>query len=198
MPAISSFIDSYVNQIPSLFTEEIKTKITTLAHDLFSAWIEGRNVFICGNGGSAANALHISNDLFYGIGACGKPPHKAGINIEALSSNSAILTCLANDEGYESIFSQQLITKARKNDLLIVLSGSGNSVNIINAVTAAKEMGVKSYGIVAFDGGKVKDLCDVTLHFHVKDMQIAEDTQLLVGHMCMQWLNFNKHKNKLS
>ena len=197
MQSISGFVESYVSRIPELFTKEIIEKISELTRDLFQAWAEGRSVFICGNGGSAANAIHISNDLFYGVGACGNPPNRLGLKIEALSTNTAIMTCLANDEGYEYIFSQQLMTKAEKNDLLIVLSGSGNSVNILNAVEVAKKLNVKSYGIVAFSGGKLKQSCDVPLHFQIDDMQIAEDTQLIVGHLCMQWLNVNKHQLKL-
>ena len=116
----------------------------------------------------------------------------AGLNVEALSANSAILTCLANDTGYDNIYSNQLEVKASKNDLLIVLSGSGNSKNIINALKYARSIELKSYAILGFNGGICKELTDHMIHFPVNDMQIAEDTQLIVGHMCMQWLNQNK------
>ena len=96
------------------------------------------------------------------------------------------MTCLGNDIGYENIFSFQLETLGAKGDILIALSGSGNSPNILNAINAAKRMGIKSYAILGFNGGKCLSLADVSIHFPVNDMQIAEDLQLITGHMLMQ------------
>lgn len=182
----------YLACLQRCFGESHLDLIELLAIDLRSTWINQGQVFICGNGGSAANALHMANDFHYGIGACGVSPEVPGLRVEALSANSAVLTCLANDIGYSEIYSQQLGVKANSSDLLIVLSGSGNSQNVINAINASKQLGVKSYAIVAFDGGKCKEIADVAIHFEANDMQIAEDTQLIIGHMCMQWLAKNK------
>jgi len=113
----------------------------------------------------------------------------------ALPSNSAVVTCLANDLGYEQIFAEQLAVQAQPGDLLLALSGSGNSPNIINAISQAKMMGVKSYVVLGYSGGKCKDLADVSIHFPVDDMQISEDLQLIVGHMLMQWL-YSKNRQK--
>ena len=154
--------------------------------------MSNKNVFICGNGGSAANAIHMANDFHYGIGACGPAPSLPGLNVEALSSNNAIITCLGNDIGFEHIYSHQIEVKANKSDLLIVLSGSGNSANVINAINKAKSKGVKTYAIVAFSGGICKEIAHESIHFRINDMQIAEDSQLVVGHLCMQWLTNNK------
>ena len=90
----------------------------------------------------------MANDFHYGIGACG-PASLPGLNVEALSSNSAIITCLGNDIGFEDIYSHQIDVKANESDLLIVLSGSGNSANVVNALNKAKSKGVKTYAIVA-------------------------------------------------
>ena len=131
-----NFYDSsqkYLDNLHSAFSPEIIEQIEKLAKYFLRCWESGKNVFICGNGGSAANAIHIANDLHYGAGACGSSPSIKGLKVEALTSNSAVITCLGNDIGYENIFSHQLINKASKDDLLIVLSGSGNSQNIINA-----------------------------------------------------------------
>ena len=152
------------------------------------AWEEGKNIYICGNGGSGANAIHLANDLHYGAGACGKKPIVKGLKVEALTANPAVITCLGNDIGYDKIFSHQLINKASKGDLLIALSGSGNSQNILNALETAKKIGVYSYAILGYSGGKCKKLAKYPIHFEIEDMQIAEDMQLIVGHMCMQWL----------
>ena len=184
--------DSYLQRLNNCFQPNIIAAIETLAQDLYQAWIEGRQVFICGNGGSAANALHMANDLHYGIGACGPGPKLPGLRVEALPANSGVITCLANDTGYDNIYAHQLDVKGRAGDLLIALSGSGNSANVVRALETAATLKLKSFAILAFTGGRCKQLADVAIHFNVDDMQIAEDTQLVVGHLCMQWLNANK------
>ena len=163
-----------------------------LAKEIRRVWITGNNLFICGNGGSAANAIHLANDLHYGAGACGFGEKIAGIKVEALPANPGIITCLANDTGYENIFSHQLEVKGKSGDMLIALSGSGNSDNIVRAIRTSRRIGMSSYAIVAFNGGICKKEADKSIHFEINDMQIAEDTQLIVGHICMQWLSKNK------
>ena len=183
---------SYLQRLQDCFNKSNLEAVEHLSEGLKQVWIEGRNVFICGNGGSAANAIHIANDLHYGIGACGPGEQLPGLNVEALSANSSIITCLANDTGYENIFSHQVEVKGRKGDILIALSGSGNSPNILKAIETANKIGVKTFAILAFNGGQCKAIANTPIHFEVNDMQIAEDTQLVVGHLCMQWLNSNK------
>ena len=161
--------------------------VEALARDLWECWRAGNHFFLCGNGGSAANANHLANDYLYGIAG----DTEKGLRVCALSANSSVLTCLGNDVGYENVFSAQLKVLAQSGDLLLVLSGSGNSPNVVNALTIAKELGVKSYAILGYTGGKCKDLADVAIHFPIDDMQIAEDLQLAVGHMVMQWLSQN-------
>ena len=111
-----------------------------------------------------------------------------GLQVEALPANSSILTCLANDGGYETIFSHQLKVKASLGDILIVLSGSGNSPNVVSALKVGNDIGMKTFAILGFSGGKCKHLAQHPIHFEIDDMQISEDLQLIVGHMCMQWL----------
>lgn len=160
------------------------SNVDLLAQDMFICWQEKRQVFFCGNGGSAGNAIHLANDFLYGVAK----KTGGGLKVHSLSANSAIMTCLANDVGYESIFSEQLAVQAQVGDLLIALSGSGNSPNIVRVIEQAKVLGVKSYAILGFSGGSCKELADVPIHFPVNDMQIAEDLQLIVGHMLMQYL----------
>ncbi len=183
---------AYLQRLQDSFTPAIFEAIETLARNLLQAWVEGRHVYICGNGGSAANAMHMANDFHYGIGACGPGPSLPGLRVEAMPANVGIITCLANDTGYANIYAHQLRVKGRRDDLLIVLSGSGNSANVVQALETAAELGMKSFAILAYSGGRCLELADVPIHFEVDDMQIAEDTQLVVGHLCMQWLNSNK------
>ncbi|WP_291691095.1 SIS domain-containing protein [Bradyrhizobium sp.] len=158
--------------------------VERLGYELLDCWQTGRQVFLAGNGGSGANADHLSNDLLY---AFSKVPG-SGLRVRSLSANPSVLTCLANDEGYDKVFSLQLAVLARPRDVLIVLSGSGNSANIVAALEAARGIGMISYAVLGLSGGQAKDIADVPIHFAVDDMQISEDAQMIVGHMLMQWL----------
>jgi D-sedoheptulose 7-phosphate isomerase len=178
----------YSRRLQALLAEADWTATAHLAEELVQCWRAGRQVFLCGNGGSAANAMHLANDLLYGVSKL----FGSGLRVSALPANGSVLTCLANDVGYEHVFSMQLAVQARRDDLLIVLSGSGNSPNIVNALEQARRMGVRSYAILGYSGGKAKALADVSMHFAVDDMQLSEDMQLIVGHMIMQWLYRNR------
>jgi D-sedoheptulose 7-phosphate isomerase len=158
--------------------------VEELAHELADCVATRRQVFLAGNGGSAGNAIHLANDFLYGIAK--QPGH--AMRVQALSANPAVITCLANDEGYDRIFEIQLAELAQPDDVLIVLSGSGNSPNILRALRQAKKMDVRSYAILGFTGGQAKTLADVAIHAPIEDMQIAEDMQVVIGHMIMQWL----------
>lgn len=166
--------------------------IVPLGEALHAAWAKGSAIYLCGNGGSAGNAIHLANDFLYGAGRSAG----IGLRVEALSSNPAVLTCLANDIGYDAVFAEQLRVKARPDDVLIVLSGSGNSPNVVKALEAGNKLGMKTFAILGFSGGRCKDLAQHAIHFEIEDMQIAEDLQLIVGHICMQWLHANPIKIK--
>lgn len=189
---LTSLTTDYLKRLNSCFDSEVSEGIDKLAVELLRSWTEGRQVYICGNGGSAANSVHIANDFHYGIGACGAGPKMPGLKVEALPSNTGIVTCLANDTGYENIYSHQLEVKGKPGDVLIALSGSGNSENIVRAIEYANRLGMATFAILAFDGGRCKAFAQTSIHFKINDMQIAEDTQLIVGHICMQWLSSNK------
>ena len=178
----------YSTRLQEVLASSDWSSVNLLAQDMLRCWQERRQVFFCGNGGSAGNAVHLANDFLYGIAKT----TGGGLRVQALSANTAVMTCLANDVGYESIFSEQLAVQANAGDLLIALSGSGNSPNIVRVIEQAKAMDVRSYAILGFTGGKCKELADVSIHFPVNDMQIAEDLQLIVGHMMMKWLYLNR------
>lgn len=183
-----AFFSDYTERLNNILKDYDWTPVAMLAEDIKKCWLARKQVFLCGNGGSAGNAMHLANDYLYGIAK----RTGAGLRVNALPANSAVMTCLANDVGYDRVFSEQLAVQANEGDLLIALSGSGNSPNIVAAIEQAKAMGVKSYAILGFTGGKCKDLADVPVHFAVDDMQIAEDLQMVVGHMLMQWLYVNR------
>ena len=186
----------------NLYFEELKTVLTNfkdidqiehLTNSLLVAWSKKNQLFICGNGGSAGNAIHLANDFIYGIDR----QQGIGLRVEALSANPSVITCLANDEGYENIYSQQLKVKANAGDILLVLSGSGNSPNVINALKIGHELEMQTFAILGFSGGLCLELAQHSIHFSINDMQISEDLQLMVGHICMQWLCQNYDSEKI-
>ena len=188
--AAGEFFSDYARRLQSVLRSSDWSGVERLARELGHCWRAGQQVFLCGNGGSAGNAIHLANDFLYGVSkAVG-----SGLRVSALPANSSTLTCLANDAGYEAIFSMQLAVQADRDDVLIALSGSGNSANIIKALEQAQAMSMKTFAILGFSGGRAKMLADVPIHFPVDDMQIAEDMQLIVGHMVMQWLHANPPK----
>lgn len=192
IPAVSNdhFLD-YATRMNEALMGFDWSPVSELTNDLMGLAQSGRQLFLCGNGGSAGNANHLANDFLY---AWSKQSGR-GIRVNALSANPAIMACLANDEGYENVFSVQLETFAREGDVLLCFSGSGNSPNILRVLEQAKKMGVKTYSVLAFDGGKAKELSDVPIHLEIDDMQIGEDFQTIIGHAIVQHLY--KHREAL-
>lgn len=173
----------YCTQLTQALTLIDPQTIDELVNKIFTLRQNRGALYLCGNGGSAANAIHITNDFIFGA-----EPKGSSIRAEALSANSSVLTCLGNDIGYENIFSHQLKVKANAEDMLIVLSGSGNSANIINALAQANTLGLTTVAILGFDGGKAKSMADIVFHFDINDMQISEDLQVIIGHIVMKSL----------
>lgn len=182
---MKNIIKTYTKKLTNALSLEAMQQIPVLGDALLTAWHAGNNIYLCGNGGSAGNAIHLANDFIYGAGK----RNGGGLRVEALSANAAVITCLANDLGYEYIFVEQLKVKARQGDVLIVLSGSGNSPNIVKALEIGNAIGMQTFAILGFSGGLCKATAMHPIHFAIDDMQIAEDLQLIVGHLCMQWLN---------
>ncbi len=188
-----SFMENYSNKLYGALQLLPQGNIELFFNEVLSVWQKNAQIFICGNGGSGANALHIANDLFYGVAkGAGK-----GIKVHALTANQAIMTCFANDLSYKEIFSQQLEVLANPGDMLIAFSGSGNSPNILDALEKAKTLKMTSCAILGYSGGAALGMSDIPIHVPVDDMQISEDAQVIICHALMQWLNGqNPYKNK--
>ncbi len=172
-------VQAYISRFGSVLKDADWSGVERLADALYGVWERGATVFLCGNGGSAANAAHLAVDLLYGVA----PSPGKGLRAHALVGNVSVLTCLGNDTGYEKIFSNQLRVQGKRGDLLVVMSGSGNSPNVVEALKVAQELGLETAGILGFSGGVCKGMVDIALHFAVDDMQISEDLQIVVGHM---------------
>ncbi|MBQ6217201.1 MAG: SIS domain-containing protein [Erysipelotrichaceae bacterium] len=169
---------------------------------LEDARLSGKHIFICGNGGSAATASHYAGDFNKGVnmGLIGVDGHSSdeipnaekmkGIplyNFECLSDNIPTMMAVSNDESYAESFRFPLAIKMKPGDIVIGISGSGNSANVINAFEYAKANGGTTIAIVGYSGGKMKQMANYSIHVEIDDMQIAEDLHMVLDHM-MMWV----------
>ena len=146
---------------------------------IVDAFHRDANIYICGNGGSAATASHYANDFNKGISE-----HKEKkFRMRCLCDNFATVMAIANDISYDEVFRFQLRGVLRPCDLVIGISGSGNSKNVLNAIEYAKSMGVTTIGITGYNGGKLKQMADYHMDVMVDDMQITEDVHMFFDHM---------------
>ena len=166
--------------------DEMPEQSDRFVNTLFEAFEGGNTVFLAGNGGSAAAASHFGQDLAKGTLPSMDATRR--FRVIPLTDNIGYITALANDEGYDSIFEQQLRGLAVEGDLLVVISGSGNSPNVLRAIEYAKSIGMKTVGVTGFDGGKVRQMADESVHVPVHDMGMCEALHGVVFHAAMSRL----------
>ncbi len=176
--ATNSF-DQYLDRIKSALNGIPQSSVDAALQLLAETFDSNHGVWIIGNGGSAATASHFATDLSRCNNSTGNPVK--GIS---LCDNSALITAIGNDLGFEHVFSEQLRILAVQDDLLIVLSASGNSKNLLLAIEWAKANGVRTLALTGFDGGRAKVLGDVSLHVPTKfgDYGVAEDSHSILCH----------------
>lgn len=151
---------------------------------LEAAHRDDRLVFIAGNGGSAATASHMANDLAFGVAKSGG----RGFRVVSLSDNVPSLTAISNDESFDHIFAKQIDLLGRPGDVLIAISGSGNSPNIVSAVRLARDRGLEIVGFLGMGGGEVAPLCDVSVTVPSDDYGPIEDVHMMFDHLITAWL----------
>jgi len=176
------YIEKVIDTLGKIDTEAISGVADVLIETLYS----NGTIYIFGNGGSAATASHIQNDFNMGMSEYSNKKFK----FVCLSDNVATITAIANDFSYDEIFVRQLKDRLSENDVVIAISGSGNSKNIIKAVEYAKTKDNTVIGITGFDGGRLEQLSDYNLHADIDDMQVSEDIHLLFSHLIMRVLKF--------
>ncbi len=169
---------SYFQQVAGTLTAIPAGPIEQIIAALQRARAEGRRIFTCGNGGSSANASHFVNDMVKSTILPGRPRLK----LMCLSDNVSTLTAYANDVSYDVVFAEPLAALAEPGDVLIALSGSGNSPNVLAALDMAQEMGITRIGLTGRDGGKLKDKCDICVIVPHDSMQVIEDAHLVILH----------------
>lgn len=173
------------------YIESLKTLLDGFPHEqfeqmmdaLFQAYHGGRRIFIMGNGGSASTASHWACDINKG---CCQDENPKRFRVICLNDNIATMLAYANDMSYEDVFVEQLKNFFEAGDLVIAISGSGNSKNVLKAVTYANDMGGITVGLCGFSGGRLGNLAQIPLHIRANDMQQVEDLHLVIAHMSMQ------------
>ena len=183
--SINDYSSSYIDYLSSVLNNISLTDIEKFVEVLLEARERESSIFFIGNGGSAATASHFANDIGIGTRTYEKP-----FRALSLCDNQAVITAIANDDGYEEIFSQQLQVLLKKQDVVIAISASGNSPNLIRAIETAKKMSAITVGISAFDGGKMKEMVDVSLHVPTEKGEYgpAEDAHMVLDHLVSSYL----------
>ena len=182
-----SFLEKIGTELLRIDPAEVKA----LADVMYGCYLEDRTIFLAGNGGSGSNASHFCEDV--GKSSLRREDFdddaKKRIRILSLTDNTPYILAWANDEGYDRIFVEQLKNLARPGDLLIAISGSGNSPNILRAVEWARKHGVKTFGCTGFTGGKLRTLAHQCLHVPLDDMGIVESIHLAAFHWVVDHLH---------
>lgn len=182
--AASGFAREYFDGVAKLLASVDVDAVGDVLRALAEAHRGGRQVFIAGNGGSAATASHMANDLAWGLTRGGVRPMKA----ISLGDNVALTTAIANDVGYDQIFAQQLEALAQPKDVLVVITGSGQSPNVIRALEKARSIGMVTVGFLGMDGGRAKPLVDVAVVVDSHDYGPIEDVHMVLDHLATAYL----------
>jgi D-sedoheptulose 7-phosphate isomerase len=174
----------YLDKLVDLLSTQSRSEIDTAIGAIAAAWHRGNQIIVFGNGGSAMTALHFVTDWSKMISIHGKKPFLA----RTLLDNIGLITAYANDISYSEIFREQLKVILGPGDIALAISGSGNSENVIRAIDYANQNGAITLGLCAYRGGKLKDVCQLTVWADVDDMQLGEDLHAIFGHIVMQSL----------
>ena len=176
---LGDFVGGYFGRLAALLERMPVERIEAVGDILYEAYRHGKQLFIVGNGGSAATASHMACD----IGKNTIAPNRPRFRVLSLNDSVPLLTALANDLGYEHVFSEQLVNLVRPGDVLLVLSGSGNSPNILNAMRYAHDRGATTIAFLGFDGGEAAALADEHVLVPDDDYGAVEDMHLILNHV---------------
>lgn len=183
--AVRAFADAYLEQLHRVLSQIDRGQIAAFVAELIDARARGAAIYFIGNGGSAATASHFANDMAVSSRNSGRP-----FRAISLTDNVATMTCIANDFGYDQVFVRQLASVSRSGDVLVAISASGNSPNILRAVEFARDKGLRVVGLSGFDGGRLRELADVCVHVPTATGQYGpvEDAHMVLDHLVGAYL----------
>ncbi|RRR77143.1 MAG: SIS domain-containing protein [Candidatus Viridilinea halotolerans] len=171
-------LNAYLQKVALVLQQVPQAPLNAIADALWATYERDGSIIVCGNGGSAATASHFASDLLKWT----IHPGARRVRAFALTDNIPVITAFANDQHYSEIFVEQMMTFYRPGDLLFAISGSGNSPNVVQAVTWANRQGATTVGITGFDGGQLAQLATVPLHVAHHHMPQVEDIHSTMCH----------------
>ena len=180
---ITDSIKESIEVKKKLLSKELCKEIEIAGHIITAHLIGGRRLFVCGNGGSAADSQHIAAEFTIRYLPNSKRP---ALPVIALTTDTSAITACGNDFGYERIFSQQLQAIGEKGDVVLLISTSGNSNNIIYTANKARELGMTTIGLLGGDGGKLKELCNVSVVVPSNSTARIQESHIMIGHIFCQ------------
>lgn len=176
---VANYIDSYLDVLKSLLDSLDRGVLENVTELLFNTWKEDRRLILCGNGGSGSTSTHLVCDFQKNIYLDGGKPFE----VVALTDSPALLLAWGNDTSFENVFAGQTRTWVRKGDVLLAISGSGNSKNVLEAVNVANEVGATTIGFCGYDGGKLAEMVTIPIVAERRNMQQVEDVHMILGHI---------------
>lgn len=181
----AAFADSYLRDLADLFTRIDRQQVAAFAKALLDARARGARIYFLGNGGSAATACHFANDLLI-AGNAGGAPFRAS----SLADNMAIITATANDRDFREVFVRQLRSALDAGDVVIAISASGNSPNVLAAIEYANSAGAVTVGLTGFGGGRLRTMAQISVHVETEEGQYGpvEDAHLVLNHVVTSFL----------
>lgn len=191
MKYLKNVIDEYREAVCRCINAVEEKKLKKVVEKIWSAYKKNKQIFLCGNGGSAATASHLACDLGKGMVQRGR----RRLRIISITDNVPLITAWSNDASYEDCFAEQLAHLLNRGDLLIGISASGNSENILRAARYAKSKGAATIGFIGFGGGKLKKLVDMSILVDSNEYEIVEDVHLILGHIIKKALMKLHRKN---
>jgi len=186
----SNSVKDYISGVKSCLDQVSEIKIRAVVKLIFKAYKEGKYIFILGNGGSSSTASHFACDLNKTIAVEGKPRLK----VMSLTDNVPVLTAIANDISYNAVFKEQLINFLSRGDVVICISASGNSPNVLMAADYAKTKGAVTIGLIGFGGGKLRELVDQAIVFSLTDYGQIEGAHSVLAHLISSEVGMNLRK----
>jgi phosphoheptose isomerase len=184
----ASYFDAYADEMARAAKSVEPAMLELAAETLLEAYLRGARIFTCGNGGSASIANHMQCDHVKGIRtATDLSPH-----VLSLSANVELLTAIANDMGYENIFAYQLQSQSEPGDVLLAVSSSGRSPNIVHALAWAREHGLGTIAVTGFGGGAARDTAEISVHVDCANYGIVEDLHQAIMHALAQYIRHSR------
>jgi D-sedoheptulose 7-phosphate isomerase len=184
-------IEHYLDKVKTTLDKLDRQDLEKFAEALMKAYLDGRQIFVFGNGGSGSTASHFCGDFLKGV-SCGLDKR---FRFLCLNDNIPALLAIANDISYEDVFIEQLKNHLQENDLVIGISGSGNSMNVVKALQYAKDHGAVTVAMCGYDGGKIIGIADIHVHAPIDNMEVTEDVHLVAIH-CLKTMMIQRLGNQ--